>query len=335
MIQILENPVEGPAVWRGDELALSDDWIVHLDETELIEFERVLSRVRASAVDELLPEDFTWPTFREKIDAVRRELDHGRGFVVLRGLPVHDRFSKEDVTRLYWGIGRELGGLVSQNAGGELVGNIWDAGGAGAYERTFANSNAIDFHTDSTDVVGLLCLREALHGGESLLASTGLIYNIVVEEHPEYLPILYRTFCWDHMNEQPLGEPGWYPRQLFCYRDGLLSGTTTTARIISAMRFEDVPRLTAEEMSCFLYLRTLPWRPGIALSMNLEEGDIQLVHNYVVVHSRAGFIDHPTDEQHRRHLLRLWVSRAIDGRPVSAEFAARRAGVRPRDPVGA
>jgi len=35
------------------------------------------------------------------------------------------------------------------------------------------------------------------------------LYNIVLEEHPEYLPILYKPLAKDLMDEQRPGEQGW------------------------------------------------------------------------------------------------------------------------------
>ncbi|MBO0772196.1 MAG: TauD/TfdA family dioxygenase, partial [Actinobacteria bacterium] len=64
----------------------------------------------------------------------------------------------------------------------------------GPYERAYATNEGLGFHTDSTDFVGLMCLRPALYGGESFVASSGLLYNFVVGEHPEYLPILNKSF---------------------------------------------------------------------------------------------------------------------------------------------
>jgi hypothetical protein len=42
-------------------------------------------------------------------------------------------------------------------------------------------------------------------------------------------------------------------------------------------------------------------------SMELDRGDLQLLNNYVVIHSRTNFEDHDEPER-KRHLLRLWLS---------------------------
>jgi hypothetical protein len=41
--------------------------------------------------------------------------------------------------------------------------------------------------------------------------------------------------------------------------------------------------------------------------MTLQPGDLQFVHNHVLLHDRNGFVDHAEPER-RRHLLRLWLA---------------------------
>ena len=131
----------------------------------------------------------------------------------------------------------------------------------------------------------------ALYGGESFVASSGLLYNFVVDEHPEYLPILHKNFPTDWRSEEPPGSPGWYLEPLYSYFGGALSATVRTGRAMSAMRFPDVPRLTADEVSCFTYFDSLPKRPGVALGMQLQTGDLQFINNFVTVHTRRAFVD--------------------------------------------
>ena len=95
---------------------------------------------------------------------------------------------------------------------------------------------------------------------------------------------------------------------------------------MSAMRFPEVPRLTADEVSCFRYFESLPKRPGVALGMQLQTGDVQFVSNFVTVHTRTAFVDDAEDPARQRHLLRLWISRPETGRPLCPEYAAWRSG---------
>jgi hypothetical protein len=296
--EILTEPVSAPDVWRGDEIAGAGDWVIRFTEDDFADFERALAHVAAkhpTDVTEIRAEDFPLPHF-------------------------------DEATMIYWGMGRHMGSLVPQNRKGDLIGQIRDLGRRGPYERAYATNEDLGFHTDSTDFVGLLCLRPALYGGESLVASSGLLYNFVVAERPDYLPILSKNFPTDWRSEEPPGSPGWYLEPLYSYFGGALSATVRTGRAMSAMRFPEVPRLTADEVSCFLYFDSLPRRPGVALGMQLQAGDVQFLSNFVTVHNRTAFADDPEDPARQRHLLRLWISRPRAGRPLCPEYAVWRRG---------
>ncbi len=335
MSEILTEPVSGPGVWRGDELDDASRWTAHFVEEDFADFEQALARVAARGlgdITEIRAEDFPLPRFQERIQDIVDRLERGLGFVLLRGLPVYDRFSADEAAIIYWAIGRHLGNLVPQNRKGELIGQIKDLGRRGPHDRAYATNEDLGFHTDSTDFVGLMCLRPSLRGGESFVASSGLLYNFVVAEHPEYLPILAKNFPTDWRNEEPPGAPGWYLEPLYSYFGGVLSATVRTGRARSALRFAEVPRLTADEDACFTYFDSLAQRPGVAVGMRLQTGDLQFVSNFATVHNRSAFVDDPENPERQRHLLRLWISRPGTGRPLCPEYAAWREGypTRPR-----
>src|SRR6266567_3630693 len=102
-------------------------------------------------------EDFPLSHFQERIDDIVDRLEHGLGLVLLRGLPIYDRFSEDEAAIIYWGMGRHMGNLVPQNRKGDLVGDIKDLGRRGPYERAYATNEDLGFHTDSTDFVALMC----------------------------------------------------------------------------------------------------------------------------------------------------------------------------------
>jgi len=327
--EILTEPVSAPSVWSGDDLSDASRWIMQFAEEDFAEFEQALAHVSKKDMQDVThirADDFPLPHFQERVDDIVDRLERGLGLVLLRGLPIYDRFSEDEAAIIYWGIGRHMGNLVPQNRKGDLIGHIKDLGKRGPYERAYATNEDLGFHTDSTDFVGLMCLRPAIYGGESFVASSGLLYNFVVDEHPEYLPILAKSFPTDWRSEEPPGSPGWYLEPLFSYFGGALSATVRTGRAMSAMRFAEVPRLTADEVSCFMYFDSLPKRPGVALGMQLQTGDLQFVNNFVTVHTRTAFADDAENPERQRHLLRLWMSRPEAGRPLCPEYAAWRSG---------
>jgi hypothetical protein len=71
--------------------------------------------------------------------------------------------------------------------------------------------------------------------------------------------------------------------------------------------FPEVPRLTPEQIELLDLLDELLPDDKFCYSMELDRGDLQLLNNYVVIHSRTNFEDHDEPER-KRHLLRLWLS---------------------------
>ena len=67
--------------------------------------------------------DFPLPTLGPKLKAMRENLRSGRGFQLIRGMPVHQWTNRESVIA-YYGMGLYLGKANSQNRKGHLVGHI-------------------------------------------------------------------------------------------------------------------------------------------------------------------------------------------------------------------
>ena len=70
--------------------------------------------------------------------------------------------------------------------------------------------------------------------------------------------------------------------------------------------------------------------------MAFRPGDIQILHNHLMVHTRTAFEDWPEPDR-KRHLMRLWLSDR-DGRPLVPGFreniqGVNVAGVAPSAPV--
>jgi len=96
------------------------------------------------------------------------EVEFGRGFVLLRGIPM-ERFDDASAGLLFRGLGCHIGDVVARNAKGDLLGHVRDHGYAGYRGRDdvrgYQTRARLEFHTDVVDVVGLMCLRAAREGG--------------------------------------------------------------------------------------------------------------------------------------------------------------------------
>lgn len=300
----------GPAAWRGHELAACDDWIEPLDGTALAELERAARALRERGVPlaSLTRDDFPGPRLAELSDAWLRELDGGRGFLLLRGLPVA-RWGDELASLAYLGLGLHLGSLCSQNAAGDLLGHVRDTGADpdDPSVRLYKTRRAQPFHTDGADVIGLLCLRNAKRGGASHIVSSVSVFREIQARRPDLVPLLFQPFHFDRNEEQRAGEAPTFQLPI-CHWDGQRLRTFYIGWYIrDAQRHADVPRLTPEQRELLDLIDALAAEPELRLDMDFRPGDVQLLKNSQILHGRAEYED--WDEPGRkRHLLRLWVA---------------------------
>jgi len=326
----LPSRIPGPSAWYGRDLRATDSWIHRLSAAEVQEIDRAVSDVsrRGLTVAEVGKDDFVLPTLGPVLQEALEELVNGRGFVLFKGLPVQ-RYSAFESAVAFWGLGAHLGRGVSQNAKGHLLGHVKDLGldPNNPTSRLYATRARHRYHTDSADIVGLLCLQQAKAGGESSVVSSTTLYNEMMARRPELAAVLAQPFHVDRKGEIPQGKGPHYPMAIFHWYGGHLSTIYARDFIEAAQRFEDVPRLTPEQVEAMDLLDALSADPEIHLDMVLEPGDVQLVHNPQALHARTAFEDHPEPER-RRHLLRLWLSPA-NGRPLPPVFAERYGSVEP------
>jgi hypothetical protein len=316
-------------VWYGRELAARTDWIREFSAAELAEIRQAVEAARGIAPEKLAPADFRLPTLGPVMKTILAELLEGRGFVLLRGLPV-ERMSREEQAIAYLGLGSWLGGFRSQNAKGHLLGHVKDLGLdiQDPRVRYYQTNRALEYHTDSVDVVGLLCLQGARAGGESYLASSMTVYNEVLARRPDLVPALFEPFPTDRRGEVPEGMQPWFDIPIFHWHAGRLSCIYVRQYIESAQRhFPQARRLTPAQRAAMDLIDELCNDPAIHLSMDFRPGDIQLLHNHQILHARGNFENWPEPQRHR-HLLRLWLA-PPEARPLPEVFAPRYGSVTP------
>src|ERR1700722_4294711 len=218
---------EGPSAWTGADMrGRETEWSYRLSPPEIAEIEAALQSVQARGLDvaDIRREDFPLPTLGPVLDRLRGQGLDGRGFVLLRGVPVEGRPIAESAVA-YWGIGTYFGSARSQNAKGHLLGHIYDLGGSSATDpniRTYATSERQNFHIDRCDVVALLCLRRAKAGGLSAIASSMAVHNVMLERRPDLLERLYQPFPVDRRGEIPEGKAPFYEAPVFNEHAGRL-----------------------------------------------------------------------------------------------------------------
>ena len=303
------GPIDGPDAWRADEMRGRDDWMHVLSPSEVAEIEAAVDAADAGGrpIAAIGRDDFPLPTLDPVLDAIHEELLRGRGFVLIRGLPI-ERFSVRRRAIAFWGIGTRLGRAVMQNAMGHLLGHVIDLGRTNDdfRTRTYQTRDRQFFHADSCDIVGLMCIRKAKRGGLSAIVSSVTLYNEMLARSPELAAELFRSTHFDRRGEVPEGQPPWYEMPVFNWHEGRLSTHYVRRYIQSVRRLPEVPPLTARQVAAFDLLDEIAEDPGVQLRMDFEPGDMQFLHNPHILHDRTAFED-VEDPAGRRHLLRLWL----------------------------
>jgi hypothetical protein len=313
-VDVVQRPLlEGPSVWTGAEMRRREaEWTYRLSPIEIAEIEAAVAAVRQRGLDlaDIRRDDFPLPTLGPALESLCAEVVGGRGFVLVRGLPVEDRPIEQTATA-YWGIGSYFGSARSQNAKGHLLGHVYDLDqGLSATNpnlRSYATNERQNFHIDRCDVVGLLCLRRAKEGGLSTLVSSMTLHNVMAERRPDLLERLYQPVPVDRRGEVPEGKAPFYEAPVFNPHDGLVSVLYSRLHIGSAQRFPEARRLTASDLEALDMLQELAADPDLRLDMNFMPGDMQFLHNHTILHARSAYQDWPEPER-RRHLLRLWLA---------------------------
>ena len=316
-------------------MAPTRDWIHELSAAEIADLDRAVAHARTSgrSLAELGREDFPLGVLASSTEQWLDALDSGRGFVLVRGVPV-ERYGEEEATIAYWGLGLHLGSAVSQNAAGDLLGHVRDAGLARRDPtiRLYRTREQLGFHTDGSDIVGLLCLRPAKAGGTSRIASSAAIYNEILKRRPDLVSALYEPFPFDRNGEEGPGEAPFFQLPICRELEGRLNTFYIGWYIRDSQRHAQAPRLSRVQREAIDLIDEIASDPRIHLDMDFRAGDIQWLKNASILHARTDYEDYAEPER-KRHLLRLWLTsrRAfVDGDPFLQRGVPRQQG-RPSD----
>ncbi len=320
------TPIAGAPAWTGPEQASRCDWVYPLSGADVAELEAALSTAKRSGKSrrEIGRSDFPLPNLPARVAQWLDELQNGRGFALIRGIPTEGK-SVEDCALLYWGLGTHLGSPVSQNAAGDLLGHVRDVGANpdDPAVRLYKTRERLGFHTDGADLIGLLCLRTGRSGGASRITSSAAVYNEVLRRRPDLAPLLFEPFPFDRNEEQAEGEPPYFELPL-CFRDGdRLQMFYIGWYIRDSQRHPEAPRLSDAQRELIDLIDEIAESPDFYLEMDFRPGDIQLLQNSAILHARTEYQDFEEPER-KRHLLRLWLN---GNRPSQGDAAVLQGGI--------
>jgi Taurine catabolism dioxygenase TauD, TfdA family len=313
---VYRRPLSPPAAWKASDFTSPRDYTIELTSAHLDDIDEAVRRLRAAglSLDELDRTHFPLRRFAPVFDEIRHAIVEGHGFVILSRLPV-DRYSKDELGMVYWGLGAHLGHGLSQSVMGDRLGHVRDVSREDPNARAYRNKQELSPHTDLSDLVGLLCLRNAKSGGVSQLTSALAVHNVILAERPHHLERLYRGYIYHRRGEERPGDlpvtP--HPVPVFSNVDGKVSVRYVRTYIEAGMAAVGAP-LDALDREVLDFFEVTSKRPDLMLQFTLEPGQMYLLNNYTVLHARTEFADFEDDDR-RRHLLRLWL--AVPGmRPV-------------------
>jgi hypothetical protein len=326
MPQILTHALNIPAAWRGSHWEMDRSWVYTLDAAAIDELQSALRDVTESGRDlfRIDPQHFPIPAFAETRSRILADVEGGRGFALIRGLPVAD-CSDDEAATLFWGLGVYLGTPEPQDAAGNLIHHVRDTGRDLSQDdiRKYQTNQDIPFHNDGSDIFLLLCLRKAKSGGRSRLVSSTAVFNEIVRGRPDLAEVLQQPFDFDARGQQLEGEPRAQRVPIYNYHEGRLSTVHKRFYIDLAQRFPEVPPLTAEQIEALDLFDEIAAEPGMCFEFDMQPGDILAASNYDVLHCRTAFEDHEAPTRRRRHMMRLWLT-IPNGRPLPPVFARTR-----------
>ena len=327
-----DQHIPPPRAWSAEELRRDDSWIQRLSAAEIAGFEAGLAHANGLAKDWLDMTEADFPLDDAARGALNRAFastQTGFGIRLLKGFPV-ERWSVDEARLVHWGVGLHMGVARPQNRASQVMNDVRDEGGSYKTKggRGYNTNAGLDFHGDSCDVVALMCLKDARSGGTSLVSSSTSVCAEIARVRPDLIPVLKAPFHHSYQGAGDPGQPPFYACPILGDHPDYFAFRANRKNVTAAQRdFEEVPRLTGAQQEALDLLDQLLPDPRFCFSMELEPGDMQLLNNYVVLHSRTNFEDHAEPER-KRHLLRLWLAIG-QSQPLPAQWETYFGDVRP------
>jgi hypothetical protein len=316
-----KRPFDCPGAWTVKDFPSPESFSFHLTPAHAQDIDKALITIRNKGLklDDIGHADFELPELADDLADIFEELQNGRGFVVLKGLPV-DRYTKDELGMVLWGVGTHFGAGVAQNAQGDRLGDITFFNGSDAESRgAYRGRQELRPHTDFADIAGLMCVRQSKSGGESIIASALSIHNCISRNRPRYLEALYRGYQWSWRPGERFGDLPYTPHRVpvFASVNGVVSCRFIRYRVEAGADAAGAP-LTELDRQALDYLEKVCYQPEFCLRFALRPGEMLFLNNYTIMHARTAFEDYEEPER-RRHLLRLWLV-AHKRRPILPEM---------------
>jgi len=283
-----------------------DALAVDLTRAQLDALRSLVSKVvqAGTPLTKITRRDFSHPALDATMEKALDDVRGGFGLLFVRGIDVAD-YTTDELRILFMGLSTYFGKAVSQSKFGDFMGEVTPVPGREDSRRGYVLDKELGFHSDHSELFGLFCIVDAQEGGENVFASSLKIYELIQQEHPEYIPILERGWLCSLVDEQPLGMGPITPHRvpMFSTVDGVRShfgavnNGIRTAKVLGET-------LSDQELGAIQFYKVVRERPELHFTAALKPGEAVFINNYEILHSRKAFTHWP---DRKRHLLRLWL----------------------------
>ena len=299
------KPVVHPGAWKSKDLAEHPALVFELGPQHLQALDEALSPVAGEHAESLTRKCFDLSRIEDDLLVLRQQVLQGLGVAIIRGFPV-ERYDESDLARLFFGLGTYFGDAVSQSRMGDRLGHVVDAS-SDPNERGYRSSRELSFLTDSDDIVMMLCVRPAARGGVNRFTSSLTVYNDLVRHAPESLSPLFEGYRYHWRGEAPDGEPPIteYTVPVLSSREDVLS--CVFLRFFIEMAADELGEpLSDGQINALDKFEQYASAASNVFEIRLEAGDVFIINNFTVLHSRTACEDDPPPSP-GRHLMRLWL----------------------------
>ncbi|KAF9465454.1 taurine catabolism dioxygenase TauD [Collybia nuda] len=299
--------LDSPLVWEGKDWHDEKQWVYELNTNELKEIDDAVRHFHSLSLHlgYVSSSTFPLPTLGPILARLAHELHSGRGFFVLRTIPVSS-YSRFDNVLIYAGVTSYVAPTRAlQDRNGGVLSHIKDLTKTHSAQAIGGPAYTTDkqvFHTDQgSDLVSLFALETAAEGGVSRISSSWRVYNELAEHRPDLIKTLAEPWAVDEFG----GDPPFTSRPLLYYLDSKIIiqyARRFFTGFLGLARSKGIPPITEAQAEALDTLHFLGEK--FSLGLNFQKGDIQYINNLSIFHARDGFRD---DENHTRHLLRFWL----------------------------
>lgn len=309
-MSLIGTQINIPAAWKGPEIDWKKEGLHVLSAAEIAEIDQALAHLKSlGKIDfpDINPDNFPLNEVGTLMRSLPSRLKDGCGFLMLRGLP-RERYSDDDMAFVYFGLSSYVGRTLTQSYLGDLIGHVVNVSDFEPKSRGYRKGGGQLMHTDSCDVIGLMCLRTAMSGGESRISSAVTVHNYLAKHYPESVKVLEEGLYLKRTDEDGRHATRTFSEnkvKFFNDANGEFISYLPTGYARLCEKSGQRP-YSQEESDALYRLRKAAAMPEHYLDMGFADGDIQFLNNRTMVHGRTDYED-AQELSKRRHLLRMWL----------------------------